>query len=294
MLMIIDGNNLFVRAYHATDRQHLTANGESTAALTAFTGGLTRILRDQKPDRVVFCWDSGGSAYRLRLQPDYKGNRNGSPKHSEIYRQYMRQTRQFLALSNIHQCARPGFEADDLVARYWFDAEEEVLIVSNDKDFFQLAGPNPFGYETRLLRLSSSGVPNELWDAARVTKHTHGVPPEHIPSLMALTGDASDNVHGVHGVGPVRAAALLKEAGWALDAIEDPSVRQARAQVLKNRLLVNLRLPVPDLDVAPVPKFDPTGSHSALFISLEDFLKRYSMQGMLGRLYRGELWADAA
>lgn len=293
MLMVIDGNNLFVRAYHATDRQHLTANGESTAALTAFTGGLTRILREHRPDRLVFCWDGGGSAYRTRLLPDYKGNRNGSPKHSEVYRQYMKQTRQFLALSNIHQCSRPGFEADDLVARYWFDAEEEVLIVSNDKDFFQLTGPNPQGHECRILRISSGGVPNELWDAKRVEQHTK-VPPVHIPSWMALTGDDSDNVPGVHGIGPVRAAALLRAAGWVLDAVEDPSVRQARSQVLKNRLLVNLRLPVPDLELPPVPPFEPTGSHSALFISFEDFLKRYSMQGMLGRLYRGELWADAA
>lgn len=294
MQMIVDGNNLFVRAFHATDRERqMSADGESTAALVAFTGSLTRIIREHRPDRMVFCWDGGGSSYRLRIHPDYKGNRNHTPKHGQPYLDYLKQTKMFLALANIHQCQRMGFEADDLISRYWYDADEEVLIISNDKDFFQLTGPNPQGHECRILRLSSGGVPNELWDARRVRGYT-GVPPEVVPSLMALTGDESDNVPGVYGIGLKTASGLLRKAGWVLDAIDDPRVRQARSQVLKNRLLVNLRLPVPELDLPQPPKFEPTMVHNALSVPFEDFLERYQMQQMLGRLKRSELWVDAA
>jgi DNA polymerase-1 len=294
--MLIDANNLFMRARFATMRESMSADGESTATLTVFSDGIARHIRTERPDRLAVCWDGGGSAYRLRLLKTYKGNRRSHQRQkyglpaSEDFRTERDQVREFLALANLFQIMLPGFEADDLIGRYWFDAEEDVLIVSNDKDFFQLAGKNPQGRQTRLLRLSSGGAPNEYWDADRVFKHT-GVAPRHIPSWMALTGDEGDDVPGVPGVGPKRARTALQDAHWSLSAIEDPAIRQAHAQVVLSRLLVNLRLPVPDLSLAYPPRLDPTGTHSALYAEFAGFLQRYRMARTTGRLIAGTLWS---
>jgi len=109
---------------------------------------------------------------------------------------------------------------------------------------------------------------------------------------MALTGDTSDNVIGVPGIGPVRAVQLLSEAGWSLEAIEDPRVAEMRSQVLLNRVLVNLRLPIPGLEMPPPPPFEPTDRSSALYDELVAFLERYQLKGLLSRAMLGTLWRD--
>jgi DNA polymerase-1 len=288
VLLLVDANNLFMRAHYATARENLTASGESTAALTVFSNSLTRYLRQYPPERLAVCWDGGGSAYRMRLLDQYKANRHPEARH-HTSRTARDQVREFMATANLHQMMLPGFEADDLISRYWFDAEEEVLIISNDKDFFQLAGPNPQGFECKILRISGGGAPDEVWDAERVEKAT-GVPPQHIPSWMAITGDEGDNVPGVSGIGPKRARAALREARWVLGAVEDPSVRRAHSQVVLNRLLVNLRLPVPELLLGRAPAFSPTGPNSVLYPDFVRFLQAYQLNRLLAQLYSGKLW----
>lgn len=287
MLMLVDGNNLFMRAHFATGREHMSAAGESTAALTVFANSLSRHVRQERPDRLAVCWDGGGSDYRHRLLASYKGNRTAQV--DDAVRTTRDQVREFLALAGIFQVTRQGFEADDLIGRYWYDAGQDVLVLSNDKDFLQLAGPTPQGRACTILRLSSGGVPDERWDAARVYEHT-GVAPRDIPSWMALTGDQGDNVPGVPGIGPKKALALLQEAGWDLGAVEDPAVAQHRQQAALSRLLVDLRLPVPGLVLAPPPPLRPTAPYSALFGPFVQFLDHYELKQIKNRLETGTLW----
>lgn len=288
MILLVDANNLFMRAWFATQHEAMTADGESTAAMVVFTNTLTRHIREELPDKVVVCWDGGGSDYRTRLLPSYKANRKEKHEASRASRE-RRVIKEFLALANIFQVERPGVEADDLIAKYWQAAEEDVLIVSEDKDFLQLAGHMPTArgrYTCEILR--STG---ERWNAARVQEKT-GAEPQHLPSVMALTGDTSDNVIGVPGIGPVRAVQLLEEAGWDLQAIEDPRVREMLPQVLTNRVLVNLRLPIPGLQLPTPPYFAPTRSTSALYPELVTFLDRYQLKGLTARLLTATLWND--
>lgn len=281
MLLLIDGNNLYMRSYYATLHESMTADGESTAALVVFTNTLIRHIREEQPDRVVVCWDGGGSDYRLRILPSYKANRLQKASETRTGRN---QVKEFLSLAGVFQAERTGFEADDLIAKYWHDAEEDIAIVSEDKDFLQLAGLNPKVYGCEVLR--STG---ERWNAIRVQDKT-GARPDRLPSVMALTGDESDNVPGVPGIGPKKAVQLLSEAGWSLEAIDHPNVAQMLSQVLRNRVLVNLRMPVPGLVLPPPPLFRPTGPASALYADFVEYLSRYHLKGLLSRLYSGTLW----
>lgn len=285
-LLLVDGDNLFMRAWHATRREAMTAEDESTASLVVFTNMLLRYVREERPDRVVICWDWGGSTYRKRILPSYKANR--ATATSELVRTERDTVGIFLALADVFQVRRPGVEADDLIAKYWHMAEEDVVIVSEDKDLLQLAGYTPIGRWCEILR--STG---ERWDRGDVMERM-GVGPEHLPDVMALTGDDSDNVPGVPGIGPKRAVQLLEEAGWDLEAIEHPDVVQMRAQVLRNRVLVNLRLPLPRLELGMPPSFDPTGRDGPLFDELLAFLERYRLKGLLARALSGTLWVDVS
>lgn len=290
MILLVDGNNIWMRARFATQHEAMTAEGESTAALVVFTNILTRHIREEQPNRVAVCWDGGGSDYRTRILPSYKANRKEKSEATRGTRERLL-VKEFLSLANVFHVERPGVEADDLIAKYWYDALEDVVIVSEDKDFLQLAGPVPrwpveMAGTCEILR--STG---ERWDLERVLAKM-GALPKDIPSVMALTGDDSDNVIGAPGIGPVRAVQLLSEAGWDLRAIEDPRVREMLPLVLTNRVLVNLRLPLPGLELPAPPYFAPTRSGSALYPELMAFLERYQLKGLTARLLTATLWND--
>jgi 5'-3' exonuclease len=279
-----------MRAWFATQHEAMTADGESTAALVVFTNTLTRHLREERPDRVAVCWDGGGSNYRLRHSPSYKANRREKAEDTRATRE-RKLVKEFLSLSNIFHVERPGVEADDLIGKYWYDSEEDVVIVSEDKDFLMLAGRTPqtgLHDEATCEILRSTG---ERWKEHDVFRKT-GVWPRDLPSVMALTGDVSDNVIGVPGIGPVKAAQLLGDAGWDLRAIEDPRVREMLPQVLTNRVLVNLRLPLPGLELSAPPYFVPTRLNSVLYPELSAFLDRYRLKGLTARLRTATLWDD--
>jgi DNA polymerase-1 len=286
VLLLVDANNLWMRAWHATRHEAMTVGDESTASLVVFTNTLLRHIREEKPDRVAVCWDGGKSAYRSRLLPSYKANRTaGTSDRAKGERKLIKQ---FLSLAGVFHVERPGVEADDLIAKYWHDANEGVVLVSEDKDFLMLAGANPGLYPCEILR--STG---ERWTEQQVFQKT-GAWPRDLPSVMALTGDVSDNVPGVPGIGPKKAVQLLEEAGWSLEAIEHPDVAQMRSQVLRNRVLVNLRLPLPGLELPTPPAFEPTGRDSALYDGLLAFLEQYQLKGLIARALSGTLWVDGS
>lgn len=281
-LLLVDANNLFARAWHATRNEAMTADGESTAALVVFTNILLRHIREEDPDRVAVCWDGGGSRYRTNLLPAYKANRRTATSMRTSRERLL--VKEFLSLAGVFHSERPGVEADDLIAKYWSVAEEKIVLVSEDKDFLQLAGWNPFGYDCEVLR--STG---ERWNRFTV-QDKFGIPPEWMPTWMALVGDTSDNIPGVTGIGPVRATQLVAEARGDLEAIEDEKVRESLPQARLSRVLVNLRLPLPGLEAPRPPLFHPTNRDSSTYDGLIEFLERYELKQLLARTLSGTLW----
>ncbi len=282
-ILLIDGDNLLVRAAEATRNRDLAdQDGIPTAALVGFAMTLGRHIRDLQPYRVAVCWDAG-HAQRSALYPPYKANRHAS----DSYRARARHLAvQLLTLTRIHQVRADGEEADDLIAAHWATATEPVVILSADKDLLQLIGLTPTGWPCTQLRPATGGA--QHWDADRV-RAEYGCSPEQLPSLMALIGDRADNIPGVPTFGTVRAAKHLRAAGWDLDSVDHPKAVAHREQTSINLALIDLRTPRA-LELPPVPAFWPLTPGERFWPELADFLARHQLTDLSGRLALGRLW----
>ncbi|WP_428957801.1 5'-3' exonuclease [Streptomyces sp. cg35] len=288
-LLLVDGNNLLIRAVEAT-RNHRTvmANeaGTNTAALVVFANTVARYIRTEVPFRVTVLWD-GGYAARTALYPAYKANR---PQAADPYRSTSRAlVRDWLRVCGIPQLQVDGVEADDLIASYWRTATSPVTILSNDKDMLQLVGSTPTGHPCDQIRISSSATPTDRWGADRVAAH-YGCTPEQLPLFLALVGDGSDNIPGARGIGEKRAIQHLSDAGWNLDAVTYPAIVSQRADIDLFLKLVDLRngthYPVPTtspfMPVRPGPGPE--------WQTLHAFLQQHGLRELTRRLTAGELW----
>lgn len=287
--LVIDAPNLVMRSVHALAhaRVRLVHDQVNTGPLMVTISTLSRYIREVAPDRVVVCWDGGRSAHRTALDPAYKANRADLPTEAQRMKEdAFEQVREFLSVAGIHQVQRRGYEADDLIAAYWRQRqpEEEIVILSSDKDLLQLLGPY-----VRQIRLSSGGAPTDYWDAERVRTDL-GIEPEHLAKAMALSGDDSDNIPGVPRFGLKTAVKHLAKHGYDLDAIDHEAVVQHRDRVRLNLALVDLRAPLTQIALGPVPSFRPTTLADASFGDLVAFLNRYQLRSIAERLYAGQLW----
>lgn len=164
-------------------------------------------------DHVAICCDSGKS-FRAEVNPEYKANR---PKErNEPLHHQMAITRETLAADGFPVWSAPGFEADDVIAsavRYVLAHDETttVLIASADKDLLALVGP----------RVSAKSIATgDVVDEAGV-RAKFGVSAEQITDYLTMVGDSSDNIAGIKGVGPKRAAELLGKFGSLAELYED-------------------------------------------------------------------------
>lgn len=284
-----------MRAIHAMARSGLSAGETPTGPLVAFIGTLGRHIREERPDKVVVCWDGGRSEARVALDPNYKGQRNPAPEFEEYKDSAYGLMKRFLALANIHHVLHRGWEADDLIAYYWRrhrPLDDKVVILSSDKDFLQLLVPE----QVEQVRLGSHDTPTDRWTYERVVEEM-GCTPEALVDAMALAGDTSDNIPGIPRFGMKTAIKVLGKYEWRLDdAIHfDERLTEHRGRILLNRKLVDLRQQsLVGLDLPPAPPFEPTKPGDILFADLLSFLTRYKMERVKSALYMGTLWQDAA
>jgi DNA polymerase-1 len=289
-ILLVDGNNVLVRAMKATERSEMSADGVSTGALVVFINSLSRYVREERPDRIVVAWDGQyGSDYRLAIDPAYKANRGTATIEWEDFKQdAFGQAKAFLSAANIFMASRPGVEADDIIASYWRQNRwsNKVIILSSDKDFMQLVTDG-----TEQIRLSAGGAPTDRWDEERIFTEL-GYLPHDIPKIMALTGDKGDNVPGIPGIGPKTAVKILKEAQWQLDEIQHPKVDGRLDEVKRNYTLVDLRDPHALLGrMPPVPLFAPTAPGEALAPLLMSFFETYRLANIQSKWIAGTLWS---
>lgn len=290
--LALDGNNLLVRGIKAAEgRLHLSAEVDeaevNTAPLLIFVNSISRYIREDQPDRVVVCWDGGRSSHRLAIFGDYKGARP-EPTDPTEHRDHTPfvLAKEFLTLAGIHHIEVLNVEADDLVAAYWHRrGDDEFVIVSGDKDFLQLL-------DEGTVQIRPGTGDNETWDAER-TADKMGCLPPHIPAVMALTGDSGDGVPGIPGFGTKTAVKFLAKYDWDLDALlaaGEAKLDSKEDDVRRNLALVDLRTPIPGIEVPEAPVFDPTGPSSILYQELLDWLGRYRMESIQHRLTTDSLW----
>lgn len=205
-LLLIDGHSLAFRAFYALSPESFRApSGQHTNAVHGFISMLLNILEQERPSHICVAFDVSRESFRTLEYPEYKGTRGETPE------EFIGQTEileRALALMHIKTVSREGFEADDLIAslaKKGEDSGHKVLIVSGDRDTFQLISD-----QTTVL-YPVKGVLNlaRMDDAAVLEKY--GIHSWQYSDLAALVGETSDNLPGVPGVGPKTAAKWLNE-----------------------------------------------------------------------------------
>ncbi len=206
-LVLVDGHHLLYRAYWAIPRTMKTKAGTQVNTVFGVASMIIQILKTEEPDALLFCFDDGSETFRHEAYDDYKAGRAETP--DDFYPQ-IPLVREMLDAFGIPAVSLTTHEADDLLCAYAAEADRHgwrTTIVTGDRDVLQLASP------TVRIAIPAKGyqVPEYL-DHEKV-KEKYGVTPEQIPSYKALTGDPSDNLKGVTGIGPKAAAALVSEWG---------------------------------------------------------------------------------
>lgn len=269
-LLLVDASNSIYRAFYALPA-FSNARGVPTNATLGFVTMLQRALRDYEPEYVCVAWDSPGPNRRKKIYAGYKATRDATP---DDLRAQFPAIREIVAAYGIASLEHPGEEADDVIATLTQKALAqgiEVWILSTDRDLMQLVGDR--------VRLVDT-MRDRVYGPAEV-RDRFGVAPEQVLDFRALTGDSSDNIPGVRGIGERGAAALITEYG-TLDAILEAvsklkSKRQREAltagadDARLSRELSRLRTHLPldlDLEKASIPEPD-TDRLAELFRELE-------------------------
>jgi DNA polymerase-1 len=261
-LYLIDSHALIYRAYYALIKNPLTNSmGTPTGAVYGFANYLLRLLETYECPYWAAVLDSDKPTFRHELFADYKANREEMPDDLKVQIPLIDRLIKALNIPSIRQ---EGLEADDLIAGLAQRAaqqEFEVFIISKDKDLMQLVGPH-----VKMLT-PESGAELELMGVDEV-RTKMGIPPEKIVDYLALTGDASDNIPGVPGVGPKTALKILESAGSVEMLLENPAllgnakleekIRQNREALVLSRTLATLQFkadvdtPIESLKQAPI------------------------------------------
>ncbi|MCX5861257.1 MAG: DNA polymerase I [Desulfomonile sp.] len=201
-IYLIDGSSYIHRAYHAVGGLS-NSKGFPTGAVFGFTNMIVKALKDKAPKRIAVIYDSKGTNFRHDMYPAYKANRPAMP---EDLRQQVPKIHEIVEAYRLPSVSLPGFEADDIIATLTRQARLKgwpVVIVSADKDLMQLVGEDVLMWDPQR---------DMLYDAETV-KNKFGVSPGLLLDFMALTGDSSDNIPGVPGVGQKTASILIQQFG---------------------------------------------------------------------------------
>ena len=208
-LLLIDGNSLFHRAYHAipflTDK-----SGEVANAVFGFSNMLLKALNEVKPDFIACAFDTAAPTFRHIEFEKYKAQRVAPPP--DLYPQ-LPKVKKILDAFGIPYFEKEGYEADDLLATLASKCKvksekgkvDEVIILSGDRDTLQLVDGD--------VKVQAPGwnlKETTLYGAVEV-REKYGLEPHQMVDYKSLTGDASDNVPGISGIGPKTASSLLKK-----------------------------------------------------------------------------------
>ncbi len=205
-LVIIDGNALIHRSFHALPPTLRTKDGELVNAVYGFSAVLLKAWRELKPDYIALTLDMKGPTFRHLKYKEYKATRIKAPQ--DLYDQIPR-VKEVAKAFNIPIFELQGFEADDLIGTIdkTVGPEVEKIIVTGDMDTLQLVDSS-----TKVFTMGHGLSESVVYDDARV-KERYGLAPDQMIDYKALRGDPSDNIPGVRGIGEKTATKLLQEFG---------------------------------------------------------------------------------
>ena len=235
-LMIIDGSSLVHRAFYALPLL-TTKGGVFTNGVYGFLTMLYRIRDQEQPDHICVAFDRKGPTIRHKEYSDYKGTRDKTP--SELSQQFpiLKEILQNLGIKTVDM---EDYEADDIagtLARIGEEKGMEVLLVTGDKDYLQLAT------EKSQVLITKKGISEmEGYDKARIVQD-YGIDPKQFIDVKGLMGDKSDNIPGVPGIGEKTALKLVKEFGdmeGVYENIDSVSGKKLKENLIENKQIAFL------------------------------------------------------
>ncbi len=256
-LLVIDGDSLTHRAYHALPKTFRRAEGRPGNALLGFSNFLMRLWQSEQPRAVLVGWDSLDSpTYRHELFTGYQAGREFDDDLLEQLDLMPELVRAF----GFAAAKAPGYEADDFLAAAVRHEEERsgaAVVATSDRDSFQLASARttilqPIRGVSELARIGPAEV-----------RERYGVEPDQVPDFIALRGDPSDRLPGAKGVGPKTAATLLAQYGTLEAMLED-----GRFEVQAEELRMYRRMATLDAS-APLPPLEdqtPSWTEASAFV----------------------------
>lgn len=226
MLTLIDGNSLLFRAYYGVHSRLTRADGTPTGAVYGFVNMILPVLAAATPnDSFVCVFDASRISFRQSIYPEYKANRDETPADL-ITQSFM--VRECMSAIGMPVLCIPGVEADDVIAtlaHQFCDMHDKTRIITSDKDLMQLVSHCVFLYDgMKQTEIHESGVFEKF-----------GVKPSQVIDAQSLIGDTADNVPGVHGIGPKKAAELLTQFG-TLDGIYE-HIDEIKNERIRNMLI---------------------------------------------------------
>ncbi len=205
--VVVDVFSLIHRAYHAMPG-FVTKTGEPSGAVYGFCSMFLKMVEEFSPESVVACFDIKEKTFRHELYTEYQAQRETKP--DDFYAQVER-VKDFLNLLEVKIVSFSGYDADDAIGsvteKLLKDKNNEVVILSGDNDMLQLVKDR-----VKVFSLRKGITDTVVYDTDAVTEK-YGFRPELLPDFKALSGDQSDNIPGVAGIGPKTATSLIQEHG---------------------------------------------------------------------------------
>lgn len=255
-LFLLDAYALIYRAYYALIRSpRMTSDGRNTSAIFGFVNTLEDVMRKENPDLIAVCFDpTGGHTFRHDAYPEYKAQRDKQPEDITAAIPIIKD---IIAAMGIKVIETPDFEADDIIGTLAVEAERSGIttyMMTPDKDYGQLVTDHILMYRPAL-----KGQGFEVRGPAQVCERYGISAPRQVIDLLALEGDASDNIPGCPGVGEKTAQKLIAEFGSVenmLERVDDIAgavgrkIRDNADQIRFSKFLATIRTDVP-LEITP-------------------------------------------
>ena len=245
-VFLIDGHAQIFRMYYAFMRRPMVnSRGEDTSILFGFTKMLLELIAKEQPTHLAVAFDPPAKTFRHEAYPEYKANRSAAP---ELVKAALEPLQEILAAFNIPVVMVPGYEADDAIgsmATQWKGENNQIYMVTPDKDYGQLIDTNVFQYKP-----AKGGNEIEIIGKEQICANYGICNPEQVIDILTIWGDSSDNVPGIRGIGEVGAKKLIGKFGSLQGILDNVSqlsqkqqdaINESREQIMMSRFLVTIK-----------------------------------------------------
>lgn len=286
-LFLLDAYALIFRSYYAFIKNpRITSKGLNTSAIFGFLLTLEEVLQKQNPSHIAVVFDTPAPTFRHEMYKEYKATRDATPEDIKIAVPYIKR---LLEAYKIPVIEYPGFEADDVIGTLAKKAEGKgfkTFMMTPDKDFAQLVSDRIFMYKP-----SRSGNESVIWGRDDIKREFSVQNPEQVIDILALMGDASDNIPGAPGVGPKTAMKLISEYGSIEELFRNSTaikgklreiIENNREQIEMSKKLATIEQNVPvDLNEEDLEKETPDNK------KLKDLFDELEFRTVAARILQG-------